>query len=226
MRRKGVVASIRSRKAGLSKLVAGHVGSDHPGRDGVDPDAFGADFGCEAFGEALDRALGRGVGASPGSPPSRAAIDERLTIAPPLPPWLVESRSTASLQARMVAITLSAKSRVSSSRPARRPGRSRPNAGIVDKAGERSERLRRMIEQAVEAEPDRRRRPGTPAPAARLHDPSHRRLGRLGVGRVIDGDRIAVGREAAANRRADPREPPVTMMRPEGMARTRSDAGC
>ena len=68
---------------------------------------------------------------------------------------------------------------------------------------QRSERLCRLLEHAV-----KRGRVGDVGlerlrPAARLHDRGGGRLASLGVGGVIDGDRIAVGGETAADRRAD-----------------------
>ena len=84
------------------------------------------------------------------------------------------------------------------------PGKAARAAGVVDEASERSERLRRLIEQTV-----KRGRVGDVGferlrPAARLHDRGGSGLGSLGVRCVVDGDRIAVGGEAAADRRADP----------------------
>ena len=73
------------------------------------------------------------------------------------------------------------------------------DAGVVDEAGERPQRFRRLLEQTMNLS-----RVGdigleSLRPPARLLDFCDRRLSRLGVGGVVDGDRVAVRSEAAAD---------------------------
>ena len=150
-RRNGVIASIARARSGFGqqRLRLKSV-STIPGATALTLIPSGPTSVAESLGEAFDGPLVAASGSSPGRPPSRAAIDEMLTIAPPLPPWRVESRSTASLQARMVAITLMAKSRVGASASCSSTSREAAgDAGVVDEPGERSEHLRRLVEETV-----------------------------------------------------------------------------
>ena len=82
-------------------------------------------------------------------------------------------------------------------------GEAPDDAGVVDEAGERPQRLRRLIEQ-----PGKLSRVGdigleSLRLSARVLDFRDGRLSRLGVGGVVDGDRVAVRSEPAADGRAD-----------------------
>ena len=77
------------------------------------------------------------------------------------------------------------------------------DAGVVDEAGERPQRLRRLLEQAGKLSRIRDIGLKRLRPSARRLDRRDGRLSRLGVGGVVDGDRVAVRREAAADGGAD-----------------------
>ena len=82
-------------------------------------------------------------------------------------------------------------------------GEATRDAGVVDEAGERPQRLRRLLEQPRKLGRVRDIGLESLRPPARLLDFRDGRLSRLGVGGVIDGDCVAIRGEAAADGRAD-----------------------
>ena len=92
------------------RLAAAGVdfGIDQAGPDRGDADAFARDFVTKSDREGIDRALrGRiidiGVGRT-----QLAATDDMLMMTPPLPPWRVDIRFTASRAHSMLPVTLTA----------------------------------------------------------------------------------------------------------------------
>ena len=72
---------------------AGHFGIDDAGGDGVDADSLRSVLAGQRPGQADDPRLARGVIDPSGDPPTRAAREEMLTIAPL--PWRTSSGKTA-----------------------------------------------------------------------------------------------------------------------------------
>ena len=73
------------------------------------------------------------------------------------------------------------------------------DAGVVDEAGERPQRFRRLLEQTRKLSRVRDIGLESLRPSARLLDFRDGRVSRLGVGGVVDRDRVAVRGETAAN---------------------------
>jgi hypothetical protein len=152
-------------EGGLRELVARHVGRGEAGGDRIDPDAVGPDLGCEALGEAFDRAFGRRIAREPWqsakSRGDRRNIDDR----PPAPAVLGREPKHGLFAGEDGSNHIDLKElRQLRSLPLVGRGEAPGAACVAYEAGERPQRLGRLVEQPRKLSCVRDIRPGKPAP--------------------------------------------------------------